>query len=123
MKTFKLVGGILTIILSVLITLQSCAAGISNALDGNGEIGGTAGLFLAIMMMTGGIVMIASRGSEKRGGAIACMILFVLGAAVGAFGAGSYTDLNIWAVISLIFGIINLILVIRYGKKKPEKAE
>ena len=38
MKTWKLVSGILSIVLFVLVTFQSCAAGLSNALQENGEI-------------------------------------------------------------------------------------
>ena len=37
LSTFRLVAGIITIVLSVLVTFQSCAAGLSNALEENGE--------------------------------------------------------------------------------------
>ena len=43
LSTFRLVAGIITIVLSVLVTFQSCAAGLSNALEENGESGGSAG--------------------------------------------------------------------------------
>ena len=39
MKTWKLVSGILSIILFVFVSLQSCAAGLGNAIADNGEIG------------------------------------------------------------------------------------
>ena len=45
LSTFRLVAGIITIVLSVLVTFQSCAAGLSNALEENGESGGSAGVF------------------------------------------------------------------------------
>lgn len=41
MKTWKLVSGILSIILFVFVSFQSCAAGISNTLEANGEAGGS----------------------------------------------------------------------------------
>ena len=44
MKTWKLVSGILSIILFVFVSFQSCAAGISNTLEANGEAGGSAGI-------------------------------------------------------------------------------
>ena len=59
MKTWKLVSGILSIILFVVVTFQSCAAGISNTLQENGEVGGSAGVLVAIMLLAGGIVSIA----------------------------------------------------------------
>ena len=47
MKTWKLVSGILSIIMFVFVTFQSCAAGISNSIEDNGEVGGSAGIIVA----------------------------------------------------------------------------
>ena len=71
MKTWKLVSGILSIILFVVVTFQSCAAGISNTLQENGEVGGSAGVLVAIMLLAGGIVSIATRNKESKGANIA----------------------------------------------------
>ena len=43
MKTWKLVSGILSMILFVIVTFQSCAAGVANSLEANGETSGSAG--------------------------------------------------------------------------------
>ena len=51
MKTWKLVSGILSIIMFVFVTFQSCAAGISNSIEDNGEVGGSAGIIVAIMLL------------------------------------------------------------------------
>ena len=51
MKVWKLVSGILSIILFVLVMFQSCAAGVSNSLEENGEVGGSAGIIVAIMLL------------------------------------------------------------------------
>ena len=59
MKVWKLVSGILSIILFVFVSFQSCAAGLSNALEANGEASGTAGIMVAVFMLAGGIVSIA----------------------------------------------------------------
>ena len=56
MKVWKLVSGILSIILFVFVSFQSCAAGVSNALEANGEASGSAGIIVAILMLAGGIV-------------------------------------------------------------------
>ena len=50
MKVWKLVSGILSIILFVFVSFQSCAAGVSNALEANGEASGSAGIIVAILM-------------------------------------------------------------------------
>ena len=116
MKTFKLVAGILCIVLSAFVILQSCAAGVANTLAENGEVSGTAGTFVAIMLLAGGIVMIATRKAEKKGGSIAALILFVIGGILGLTSAGSFSDLKIWAGLCLVLAVINLISAL---KKKP----
>ena len=47
MKVWKLVSGILSMVLFILVAFQSCAAGVSNALENNGEVSGSAGLIVA----------------------------------------------------------------------------
>lgn len=122
MKTAKLVTGILCMVFTLLVLLQSCAAGVANALEQNGEISGSAGLMLALLMLAGGIVEVATRKSVKNGGAIASMILFVLAALIGFANAGTYTDLNVWSAWCLILGILNLVSMFT-GKKKDVPAE
>ncbi len=109
MKIWKLVSGILNIVLCAFVMFQSCAAGISNALDENDEVSGSAGAIVAIMLLVGGIVSIVTRNSEKKGGNIAMIILYGLGALMGATMAGSYSDLKIWAGWCLICAIIAIL--------------
>ena len=45
MKTWKLVAGILSIILSVVVFFQSVLVGTANTMSANGEVGGSAGVF------------------------------------------------------------------------------
>ena len=97
MKTWKLVSGILSVILFALVAFQSCAAGMSNALEENGEVSGSAGIIVAVLLLTGGIVSIATRKSSGKGGNIALIIIFGLAALVGFTMHGSYSDLTIWA--------------------------
>ena len=80
MKIWKLVSGILSIIFFALVAMQSCAVGVANTLEDSGEISGSAGILVAVLMLAGGIVSIATRGSEKRGGNIALLVLFGLAA-------------------------------------------
>ena len=75
MKIWKLVSGILCIVLFGLVTFQSCAAGVANAMEENGEIGGSAGVLVAILLLVGGIVSIVTRKSERKGGDIALIII------------------------------------------------
>ena len=117
MKIWKLVSGILSIILFVFVTFQSCAAGVANTLTENGEASGSAGLIVAIMMLAGGIVSIATRKGSK-GGNIALIILFGLGAIVGFILAGSFADLKIWSAWCLICAIVSVISLIKNNKSQ-----
>ena len=116
MKVWKLVSGIFSIIFFCLVSFQSCAAGVSNALEESGE--GSVGIVVALLMLAGGIVSIATRKSEKNGGNIALIVLFGLAALMGFFLAGTFADLQIWAGWCLI----NVVLAVIALAKKP-KAE
>lgn len=117
MKIWKLVSGILSMILFVLVAFQSCAAGVANALEDNGEVSGSAGIIVAILMLAGGIVSVATRKSEKKGGNIALIILFGLAALMGFANYGSYSDLAIWSGWCLINAVLAVVALIT-GKKK-----
>lgn len=116
MKTWKLVSGILSIVLSMFVLFQSCAAGLGNALEDNGEVGGSAGVLVAVLLLAGGIVSIATRKGGK-GGSIALLVMFGLAALAGFMMAGSYADLYIWSGWCLICALFGLIALIRSGKK------
>ena len=44
MKTWKLVSGILSTVLFLVVMVQSCAAGVADAIAGQGGTGGGAGI-------------------------------------------------------------------------------
>ncbi len=118
MKSWKLVSGILSIVLFVFVSFQSCAAGLSNTISENGESGGSGGIILSILMLAGGIVSIATRKSNGKGGNIALIILFGLAALVGFALAGSFADLKIWAGWCFINAILAIVDMVK--RKKQE---
>ena len=120
MKTWKLVSGILSIILFVFVSFQSCAAGIINTLEANGEAGGSAGIVVALLLLAGGIVSIATRNGGK-GGNIAIIVLYGIGALLGFALAGSYADLNVWASWCLICVILAIVALVKKQKDNQEK--
>ena len=118
MSTWKLVSGILSIILAVFVFFQSSLAGLSNTLSENGEVGGSAGIIVAICLLAGGIVSIATRNGGK-GSSIALIIIFGLASLCGFLLAGSYGDLTVWAGWGLICAVIALVGLIK-GRKKTD---
>ena len=118
MKTWKLVSGIISIVLSVFVVFQSMMAGLANALEESGQSSGSAGLVVSICMLCGGIVSIVSRKNNSKGRKnnskgtnIALIILFGLATFTGFVLAGNYSDLYIWSfwcLINTILAIISL---------------
>jgi Ca2+/Na+ antiporter len=118
MKVWKLVSGILSCILFALVTFQSCAAGIANTLEDNGEVSGSAGILVAVLMLAGGIISIATRKSKKNGGNIALIVLFGLAALMGFANYGSYSDLAIWSGWCLINAVLAVVAILLNRKNK-----
>lgn len=116
MKTSRMVIGIISIVLFAIISLQSCAAGVGNALADNGEVSGTAGFFLALCMLVAGIVGIAARRSKT--GSFVSGGFYAFGGLLGIANAGSYADLKIWSILSFIFAAVFLITgFVQKGKR------
>lgn len=113
MKIWKLVSGILSIVLSVFVLFQSMLVGVANSIEANGEASGTGGLLVAILLLSGGITSIVIRKSQNKGGNIALIVLFGIAALIGFTSAGTiYKDLIIWAgwcFINCILAIISLV--------------
>lgn len=116
MKTWKLVAGIISAVLFVIVVFQSCAAGVSNALESSGETSGTTGMIVGILMLAGGIVSIATRNTTDK--SIVLVILFGLAALIGIIGHGNYTDLIVWGAWCAVNAIVALIAMIKNSKAK-----
>ena len=99
MKTWKLVSGILSIVFFVLVSFQSCALTVANAISRSDDLGSFAGFMLALLMLSGGIVSISTRNIKGNGGNIATMILYGLATFMGlsVIAVTAFADLIIWS--------------------------
>lgn len=118
MKIFKQVTGILSIVLFVFVLFQSCSLQLYSDVTGTGNVDGISGVIVAICLIVGGIVGIATRNTTGRSGSITCAIFYLLGAFIGFTCAGIFGDLQIWATISLVFGMLHVIFAIKPQIKK-----
>ncbi|MFT9057218.1 MAG: hypothetical protein ABF449_11515 [Ethanoligenens sp.] len=122
MKTAKLTLGIVSIVLSLVILFQSCAAGLGSALENNKkDTSGSAGVFTGLFFIVAGIIGIAAR--KSKGGAIAAAIIYGLAGIIGIAATGIFKDLLVWGVISFIFAAVYIISTFtqKYGKAPEEK--
>lgn len=120
MKTWKLVSGILCMVLFAVVAFQSCAVGIAGSIDSSYSASSGAGLILAVLMLAGGIVSVSTRNSEKAGSDIALIVLFATAALFGFVLAGEFSDLNIWAGWCLINAVMAIVSMLK--KKKGKNA-
>lgn len=123
MKIWRTVSGILSIVLFVVVLFQSCAVGIGNAMAENGETSGTTGLLVAIMLLVGGIISLVVRKGNSKGGNIALIIVYALGALFGFGMSGSFGDLKIWAAWCAICAVLAIVAIITEGKRQNKETE
>ena len=111
MKTMRLVVGIVSMVLVLLIMFQSCAAGVGNVMSGNEETSGFSGLVLSICFLIAGVVGVATH-KKGGGGAITSIIFYTIGGILGISNYGSFADLQIWSILSFIFALLYLLSII-----------
>jgi hypothetical protein len=120
MKIAKLIIGIISCVLFLLITVQSCVVGAGNVMFNSRESSGAAGFLLAICLLVAGIVGMATRNS--KGGGITSGVFYALGGFIGIISFGTFADLQIWAILSFIFAVI-FILGSLFMKKPVKETE
>lgn len=106
MSIWKIVSGILSIVLSFLVVFQSCAAGFVNVVTASGEMSGTVGLLVALLMLAGGIVAIASRNAISNAGNVSLIIIYGIATFAGYFGAGIFGNLVLFSTWCLLCAVI-----------------
>jgi hypothetical protein len=120
MKTAKLVIGIVSIVLFLVIMFQSCAVGFVNAVEQNEtDASGGAGVFVALIFLIAGVVGISTR--KSKGGGITVGVFYIVAALFGFGNLGTFGDLVVWAFLGLVFGIVFIIGSVKMPKNpKPE---
>ena len=115
----KKVIGIISIVLFVVVSFQSCAAGLSNTLSKSKEVSGTAGIMLAICMLIAGIIALVSKYS--KGMTITSIVFYVFAFIVGIANVGKFKDLQIWSWLNLIFAALLLFDIFKNKAKYNQK--
>lgn len=111
----KLIIGIFSILLSVIVGFQSCVAGVGEALTASDSNGGGAGLILGFFMLAAGIITIATR--KSKGGTITSIIIYLLGGIVALVNPSEiYGDLKVWMAVAFIFAALLIISLFMKNK-------
>lgn len=112
----KLIIGIISLVLFPIIGLQSCAAGVYNAVAANNEASGSFGFIVGLNLMISGIIAIAARKSIKKAPWIVAAVLLWLNYFYGKVFRGSFSDLVIWGFLSFAIGVFYLFSIPRTKK-------
>lgn len=115
-STARLVLGIISIVLFIIIGLQSFIVLVDHALSANADRSGMLGILVALLVLVAGIIGIATRNSKANVGSIISTVLYGLGGIVSFCGTNAYIGLRIWGVVVLGFGVVFLFSSIQ--KKK-----
>lgn len=119
-KIIRLVVGIISIVLSLFISFQSCAAEVGNAFFSPDSYSGFFGLVLSVLWLASGIVAIAAR--KTRGGTITSVSMYLLAALITNVDVGVFKDLIVWSKVSWIFAVLLIIsLAMKEDKEKHKK--
>ena len=113
----RMIIGILSIVLFLIISLQSCAAGAANVLSNSNEISGSAGLLTAVCFFVGGLVGLLTRNSQKKGGPVTSCVFYWFSFFLSRMFSGRFADLRIWGVLAFIFGTVYLLAAMKTKKE------
>lgn len=124
MRVARLVIGIITMIVSVVVFILGLVLGIGNSYNiANGEsttgtTGGGWQIVIALFLLAGGIVMVACHKKGAVGGCIACTVIFAVALLIGII-AGEGNILSIlYLIIVLILSIVGIPLAVRQRNKE-----
>lgn len=110
MKTWKLVSGVLSIFMFMIISFQSCATGFANAIESNdSDTSAGGGFFVALLLLIAGIVSVVTRKNKNNKGNVTLLIVFGIAAFTGYSNQGSFGDLIVWSTWALLCLFITFI--------------
>lgn len=116
-STGRLIIGIISMVLFLVISLQSCAVGLGNAMVGNGEVSGTFGFMSAICFLIVGIVGVVTRNSQGKSAPIVICGFYWVVFFLSRIGSGTYRDLRVWGILAFLFGCVYLFAAMKNKKE------
>ncbi len=117
----RIIIGVFSVIFSVAVFFESIFAGLGNALEQNGQVGGSTGIFLSFIFLASGIIILAAK--DSFGAQLTSSILLAVFALIGFVNAGDYEDLYVWSVVGLVFAVLNFFFVTLKLRKNKNKSE
>ena len=109
MKIFKLIVGILCILLAGFVAFQSFYLGSGSAIFKPLEISGTIAIIIIVLLVLCGLTTASTFRSRGVGGEVFCILLLSLATVAGVLFRGSIPELRLWTGICLALDVFNLL--------------
>ena len=123
MKYWKLVSGIISIVVFLVIMFQSCVTGLANALEFNSsDTSAGGGIWIAFNLLVAGITSTCVWKTTGRGADVALIILFGFAALIGFTNLGTFEDLEVWSWWAAICSGMAFISFCLPRKKKDDSS-
>ena len=115
--TGRLIVGIVSVVLSILVLMQSCTvAGLGAFVGEDAFASGFGGMVIAFFMLIAGIVDMATRKSVGKAGCIVSIVFYALAALVGAVCAADFPDLGVYAGLCFAFALVDVVILVKRRK-------
>lgn len=124
MKVARLVIGIITIIVSVVVFIIGLVLAFGNAyayandVSGYDTGGGGWQIVIALFLLAGGIVMVACHKKGAVGGCIACTVIFAIALLIGIIAGWGNILSILYLIVVLIFSIVGIPLAVSQRNKE-----
>ncbi|ABB14636.1 hypothetical protein [Carboxydothermus hydrogenoformans] len=107
----RIASGIISLIIGILVFLQSCTVSFGDALFSGKTTGssGDLGMFVAFLLFIGGAFAFALPKVAMIFSAAAALFAFINGA------TSDFSDMKVWGVIALILAVMEF-----FGARKPK---
>lgn len=106
MRLPRMIIGILSDVMFIIVMFQSCATNVVNSLGSNTtDTSAGGGTILAFALLIAGVTGAIGRDSLKA--TLTAAVIYLVGALIGFVSLGTFSDLIVWSVVALIFGALN----------------
>lgn len=106
-RTARIVIGILSAVLFIIVMFQSCTANVVNTFEQNtADASAGGGVIVAFALLIAGITSAVGRDNAKA--TMVAGIIYAVSALIGFISHGTFGDLVVWSVVALVFGALNI---------------
>lgn len=116
METSKTVIGFVTLLITVVVFLQSCAASTTRIAEIDVADSSRVGMVVALLLLVAGLEAISS--GKNKGRTLFGAVLYVFAGALALTARSVYGYLVLWGVVSLIFALVLFCAVAVYRKEQ-----